>query len=55
MNLVRTQRIAALRQRELLCGMAFQEDVQDEILEISFESRTSLLYEIDPVWRSEMD
>lgn len=64
MNLVRTRRIVVRRQRELLCAMAFQEfewhaikgvdyeDVQDEIPEISFESRRPLLHEVDPVCRS---
>ena len=67
MNRVRTQRIAARRQRGLLCTTTFQEfewyaiedvdyeDVQDEIPETSFEPGMPLVDEVDSMWRIDMD
>ena len=62
---VRPQRVAACRQKDLLCAMAFQElewhaaddvdfdDAEAGILEIAHESGTPALDGIEPVWTSD--
>ena len=59
------QRVAACRQNELLCAMAFQEfewhavndvdfnDLEADILEIVHEIGTTVLDGIEPVWTSD--
>ena len=64
---VRPQRVAARRQKELLCAMAFQElewhaiddvdfdfdDNQVDISEIAPKSQTHMIEDIQPIWSSD--
>ena len=60
---VRPQRVAARRQNELLCAMAFQElewhaindvdfDDESDIPEVVPKSGTPVLNDMDPIWTS---